>query len=144
MSMTINCDTRELELMLQEAADDVEAVVRPAAQAAAQVVYDYVVARAPQSDKGHWFYGTHKRYWFEAGTLTDSIYQVYSKSKSGKGRATYHISWNYKKCPYGFMVEYGTAKAPAHPFIRPGQNAFPRALDAAAAEIDWRLSAIGL
>jgi HK97 gp10 family phage protein len=144
MSLTINVDTRGLEVMLQKAATDIDKVVRPAAQAGAQVIYDYVVARAPQSDKGHWFYGTHKRYWFEAGTLTDSIYQVYSKSNSGADHATYHISWNYKKCPYGFMVEYGTSKAPAHPFIRPGQNAFPAALDAATTEANWRLDALGL
>jgi HK97 gp10 family phage protein len=144
MSLTINCDTRGLEVMLQRAAEDIDTVVRPAAQAGAQVVYDYVVARAPQSDHGHWFYGTNKRYWFEAGTLTRSIYQVYSKDNSGKDHATYHISWNYRECPYGFMVEYGTANAPAHPFIRPGQNAFPRALDAAVNEANWRLDALGL
>ena len=55
--------------------------------------------------------------------LRDSIYQVYSKDNSGQGKATYHIAWNHQEAPYGFMVEFGTSKAPAHPFLRPAYTA---------------------
>ena len=100
---------------------------RPAAQAGAQVFYDRVRELVPTSLKGHWFHGTSfqqygTKYWFDAGALKASIYQVYSKDNSGQGFATYHIAWNHKKVPYGFMVEFGTSKAPAHPFIRPARD----------------------
>ena len=108
-------------------------------QAAAEVFYREAKLRAPVSDGGHWFYGTQYKvngvkYWFEAGTLRDSIYQAQSKDNSGNGKATYHVAWNHRKCPYGFMVEYGTANAPAHPFLRPAYDAGkPDALIAAKA-----------
>ncbi len=101
---------------------------RPAAQAGAQVFYDAARANAPRSRKGHWFYGTSykvsgKRYWFEAGSLQRAIYQAYSADNSNnQGLATYHVSWNAKKAPYGYMVEFGTVNAPAHPFLRPAFN----------------------
>ena len=99
---------------------------RPAAQAGAQVFYDRVRELVPVSLKGHWFHGTSfkkygTKYWFDAGALKASIYQVYSKDHSGQGFATYHIAWNHQKAPYGFMVEFGTSKAPAHPFLRPAR-----------------------
>jgi HK97 gp10 family phage protein len=99
---------------------------RPAAQAGAQVFYDRVRELVPTSLKGHWFHGTSfqqygTKYWFDAGNLKDAIYQVYSKDNSGKNLATYHIAWNHKEAPYGFMVEFGTSKAPAHPFLRPAR-----------------------
>lgn len=98
-------------------------ILRNGTQAAAQVFYDEAKARCPVSPKGHWFYGTHQKYWFEAGTLRDSIYQVYAKDSSGDDKQTYDVSWNHSKAPYGFMVEYGTSSAPAHSFMRPAYDA---------------------
>ena len=87
-----------------------------------------------RSKKGHWFYGSSfkisgKRYWFESGSLQRAIYHVHSKENSNdSGRNTYHVSWNWKKAPYGYMVEFGTVKARAHPFLRPAyNNNLPRA-----------------
>ena len=40
-----------------------------------------------------------------------------SKDKSYKDVSTYQISWNKDKAPYGYMVELGTSRAPAHSFI---------------------------
>ena len=100
--------------------------MRPAAQVAADVLYREVKVRAPESKKAHYFYGTHKIYGpYQPGNLRDSIYQVYSKDRSKKNRlATYHVAWNQKKAPYGFMVEFGTSRAPAgHPFLRPAYDA---------------------
>ena len=94
-------------------------VIRGGAQAMAQLFYDEARVNAPVAEKGHWFYGTHQKYYFPAGTLKASIYQVFSKSKSREALAVYEVSWNHQKCPYGFMVEYGTSRAPAHPFMRP-------------------------
>jgi HK97 gp10 family phage protein len=94
-------------------------VIRGGAQAMAQLFYDEARVNAPVAEKGHWFYGTHQKYFFPAGTLKASIYQVFSKSKSREALAVYEVSWNHKKCPYGFMVEYGTSRAGARPFMRP-------------------------
>jgi len=94
-------------------------VIRRGAQSAAQLFYDEARRLAPVADRGHVFYGRNQKYFFPAGTLKASIYQVFSKDRSTDGIATYQISWNHKKAPYGFMVEYGTSRAPAHPFMRP-------------------------
>ena len=104
-----------------------EKAVRPAAQAGAEELYLEARLRCPVSPKAHFFYGknskvTGVRYYFEPGALRNAIYQVFSKDNSGKARATYHIAWNHQKVPYGFMVEFGTSRAPAHPFIRPAYD----------------------
>lgn len=100
-----------------------KSVVYVGSQAAANVFYKEAKATAPRSDKGHWFHGTSfkingTKYWFDAGTLQNSIYHVMSKDNSGDGKATYQVAWNHQKCPYGFMVEYGTSHSPAVGFMR--------------------------
>lgn len=127
-----------------------EECMRPAAQAGIQVFYDEVLLRVPVAQDSHYFYGssyraTGTRYGigggsnrgpiapYKPGNLRDSIYQAFSKDNSGDGFATYHCSWNYKKAPYGHMVENGTPRAAAHPFIRP---AFDAAGDRAVKVVD--------
>lgn len=103
---------------------------RPAAQAGAQVIYEQTRINVPVGLKGHYFYGTASKnapkgqkkalaYYFDAGTLRDAIYQVHSKDHSGATRDEYHIAWNHKEAPYGFMVEFGTSNAPARSFLGP-------------------------
>ena len=122
-SVRFGVDLGGLNALLDGMGDAAEAAARPAAQAVAQVYYEAVRGFAPSSTKGHWFHGTSfkingKKYWFNAGTLKASIYQVYSKDNSGRGVAQYHISYNAKKAPYASMVELGTSKAPARSFVR--------------------------
>lgn len=105
-----------------------KAALRPAAQAGAEIFYLEVKMRAPVSDGSHFFYGKNSRksgvrYLFPAGTLRDSVYQYYNKGQSTPEKAVYSISWNHQKAPYGYMVEYGTSRAPAHPFLRPAYDA---------------------
>jgi Flp pilus assembly protein TadG len=93
MSM-LSVDMASVTAMLAEMGDAAEAAARPAAQAAAQVLYDEVkrnVAAIPA----------------KTGRLGQSIYQVYSHANSGEGRATYHVSWNVRKAPHGHLVEFG-------------------------------------
>ena len=116
--MNITFDTAEFKQALQAKREQITAAARPAAQAAAQVIYDQARANVNVSKKGHWFHGTSfrktgQKYWFEPGTLRNSIYQVYSKDNSSETKSTYHISWNYREAPYGFMVEM------KKPFIGP-------------------------
>ncbi|MDA8521982.1 HK97-gp10 family putative phage morphogenesis protein [Acidovorax sp. NCPPB 4044] len=106
----------------------IRAAARPAAQAATDHCYSLARLFVPVSDEGHTFYGRSSKktgvtYHFSPGTLRDAIYQVYSKANSSDGKATYHLSWNHTKAPYGYMVHNGTSRAPAHPFITRAMNA---------------------
>jgi hypothetical protein len=74
--------------------DDVIAAARPAAQVAAQVLYDEVLRNV-------------RRLGTVTGNLARSVYQVYSQDNSADGRAVYHISWNRRKAPHGGLVEFG-------------------------------------
>jgi HK97 gp10 family phage protein len=130
--LRIDFDSTRVEQALDRIGETAVAIVRPAAQAGAQVLYEEVVERAPKSEKAHIFHGKTKKYLFMPGTLRRSIYQAFSADRSSDTRATYHISWNHKKVPYGYMVERGTSRAPAHPFVRPAFDAArQRALEVA-------------
>lgn len=95
--------------------------VIPSAEAGAKIIYQATLQATPHGAKGHWFTGGRKggkgRYWFNAGNLRASIYHVLSQDNTGPGYATFHISWNYKKAPYAYMVHNGTSKAAAVPFV---------------------------
>jgi len=94
MSFSLNVDTSALDRLMDMLGDEAEAAARPAAQASAQVFYKAVKANVAALGRN-------------TGNLDRSIYQVYSKSKSGSGRAVYHVSWNAQKAPHGHLVENG-------------------------------------
>jgi hypothetical protein len=114
---------------------------RMAAQTGIQTFYDEVRLRVPVGKKEfHWFYGKYQRYPQNSGDLKRAVYQAFSEDRSvpymgmytGKQqytKATYHVTWRHKNAggfrgaPYGFMVEFGTSRAPAHPFLRPSFDA---------------------
>lgn len=92
-----------------------ESVVFSGAAAMARVLYDEVkinTAKLTQS-------GNPREKGREPGTLENSIYRAYSPEKSGDGFKTYRISWNHTKAPHGHLIEFGTSRAPAYPFLRP-------------------------
>lgn len=117
--------TGDMELDLSRFEQKVKDIVLFSGVAAmAKSQYDSVRAACPVSDHAHFFYGTSskktgQRYYFASGNLKAAIYRVYSPERSDSNKKTYRISWNHQKAPYGFMVEFGTSKAPAHPFVRP-------------------------
>lgn len=94
MSLTISADMSGLNDLLDKLEGDVNAAVRPAAQAAAQVLYDRV--RQNVAGLGR-----------VTGNLAASIYQVYAADESDASKATYQISWNARKAPHGHLVENG-------------------------------------
>jgi HK97 gp10 family phage protein len=103
--------------------------------AMARVIYDEAKEKCPVSAEAHYFHGssfkkTGKKYLFQPGTLKAAIYRTYSPERSNYTIKTYKVAWNHKKAPYGFMVEYGTSRATANPFMRP---AFSRVQDAISA-----------
>lgn len=152
-SLTIKFSDGGIEAALDSITIASQDQIRAAAQAGAQVFYDEVRHRAPIGADGlHYFYGQNKVYGpFSPGNLRRSIYQVYSKDKSSETRATYHISWNTRigaaiaYAPYGGMVEYGTSKAAAKPFIRPAFDAKANeALKAAQAKFEEGMRSAGV
>lgn len=118
MSLKINVNLQEFRDQLRATADELNRATRPAAQAGAQIIYDRARQYVPISSRAHNFHGTHQIYGpYSPGNLRDAIYQVFSKDNSHKDVSVYHVSWNASKAPYGWMVELGTSKAPAHSFL---------------------------
>jgi len=94
MSFTIKVSDTGVDSLFDGIAVSCEEAARPAAQAAAQVLYDEVRSNV----------GRIKRH---TGNLASSIYQAYSANNSAPGRAVYHVSWNARKAPHGHLVEFG-------------------------------------
>jgi HK97 gp10 family phage protein len=128
------------------AADIQDRVVMSGAAAMAKVMYEEAQTRCPVSAEAHYFYGTnHKstgaRYLFMPGNLKKSIYRAYSPEKSTLTTKTYRISWNHSDAPYGYMVEFGTSRAAAHPFLRPAFSKVHEAIAAGKARMAQKMAA---
>jgi HK97 gp10 family phage protein len=111
----------------------------------ARVVYQDARSRAPVSERAHFFYGRNSRksgvrYLFTPGNLQRAIYRAYSPEQSGNGIQLYRVSWNHQKAPYGHMVEFGTSRAPAHPFLHPALATLPEAMAAGKAAMAKKLT----
>lgn len=118
MGMKIKMDVRKFKEDLRATADMLNKATRPAAQEGAEIIYRQAKLNCPVSEAPHMFHGTNRVYGpFAPGNLRDAIYHVFSKDNSFKDVSTYHISWNADKAPYGFMVELGTSRTPAHSFL---------------------------
>ncbi len=126
--LTASFNTARLLARVQRVADAAKDAVRPAAQAGIQVYYDEVHLRVPVSDKAHSTKG--KKHTFQPGNLKRAIYQAFA-DESTPERAVYRVSYNKKKAFYGGMVERGTSRTPAQPYLRPSYDA--RRADAIAA-----------
>lgn len=118
MSLKINFNTKQLQEQLQATADKMHKATRPAAQAGVQLIYERARLNAPVSEKPHFFHIEGRKYGpFQPGNLRDSIYQVFSRSKSFRDVSTYEVSWNKDKAPYGFAYEFGNSKRGGQSFI---------------------------
>lgn len=76
----------------------------------------------------------------QPGTLHAAVYRKYSPEKSPDGVKTYHISVNKGKAPHWFLVEYGSSRAPATPYLRPAAERIPDAIKVAKDAMRKRLS----
>lgn len=151
-TVTLKVDMSSVNALLHQLEGDIHKAVRPAAQAAAEVLYRAVLTNVDAIGK-------------KTGNLRASIYQAFSEDKSkavgdGYSRATYHVSWNAKKAPHGHLVEYGhiqkfevylgrdgkwytNKRAPlpapkqvgARPFVRPAFHRQDEAVAAAKAKL---------
>ena len=119
-TFSINADMSTLNALIDELDGSVKDAIRPASQAAAQVVYDRVKVNVSGIGK-------------VTGNLDSAIYQAYSKEKSKKGeRAEYHVSWNATKAPHGHLLEWGWLQRYRYrpdgmgPMVRPGMDGKPK------------------
>lgn len=76
----------------------------------------------------------------QSGTLKESIYRVYSPEKSTDATKLYRISWNKKTAPHGHLIEFGTSRAPAHPFIRPAFDRVQEAINVGKARMAEKIA----
>ena len=114
-TLTMELDTTAFDDILDALGDDVVKAVRPAAQAAAQVLYEQVKINVSALGR-------------KTGNLERSIYQKFSPEQSGALKAVYNISWNHKKAPHGHLVEFGYLQRYRYrpdgmgPMVRPGMD----------------------
>lgn len=78
----------------------------------------------------------------ESGLLASAVYRVYSPEKSTGTLKLYRISWNKKKAPHGHLVEFGTSRAPAYPFLRPALSRMSAAVSAGQERMGEKLDEI--
>lgn len=117
----IKFDPSAMLAAMDSVAAGIAAQTRPAAQAGAQELYNEVKRNVAKLGR-------------KTGNLDASIYQVFSKDNSNDKKSTYHVSWNHKKAPHGHLLENGTSRSPAYPFIRPAHDAANQAALQAAAD----------
>lgn len=103
-----------------------EKVAFSGAAAMAQAVYDEVQQNVP----------------VDTGLLKSAVYQVHSPEKSTEDLKTYRVSYNKRKAPHGHLVEFGTSRAPAHPFLRPAFDKIGNAIKAGKERMAQRIEEI--
>lgn len=142
MTLKIKVNTTEIDDFFDDIADAAIDAARPAAKAGADVIYERVKLNAPRSEKAHYFYGSATKKLppgqkkaaaygpYQPGNLAASIRRFFDEEASARGRAVYGITWSTANAPYAYMVEYGTVRAPAFPFVRPAVAVFPQARQA--------------
>ncbi|KQW97135.1 hypothetical protein ASC94_10110 [Massilia sp. Root418] len=100
-------------------------VAMAGAAAMAKVVYDEARLNASRNRK--------------TGLLQSAIYRAYSPEKSDGTLKLYRVSWNKRKAPHGHLIEFGTSRAPAYPFLRPAVSQLPEAVQQARAKMAEKL-----
>jgi HK97 gp10 family phage protein len=123
LNFNFEADLGKFEKLVQEK------VAFSGAAAMAGVIYEEVKLNAAPPRLGR-----------KTGNLAAAIYQVYSPEKSNADLKTYRVSWNKKKAPHGHLVEFGTARAPAHPFVRPAFSRIRAAIEAGKENMAKRLA----
>lgn len=76
------------------------------------------------------------------GTLNSSIYMAKDKGLSNSTRAVYDVSWNKRTAPHGHLIEFGTSRAPAYPFVRPAMAKMPAAIKRAMERMREKLAEV--
>lgn len=72
------------------------------------------------------------------GNLSESIYWAKDTDASTNSRAVYSISWNKSKAPHGHLLEFGTSRMPAYPYVRPAMAQMDEAVKQGLARMKVR------
>lgn len=112
-----------------------------------RVIYEEARANVHVSSKPHYFYGSNSKksgtkYLYNPGNLRNAIYRVFSPEKSSDTLKMYRVSWNHTKAPYGAMVEFGTSRAQAKPFMGPSLSRLDDAITAGKKQMAAKLDEI--
>jgi hypothetical protein len=107
--------------------------------AMAQVLYDEVKLNASGDRKGQGGPGK------VTGNLAKSIYRAYIPERSTGAFKTYVVTWRkggaaQDGAPHGFLVEFGTSRSPAFPFVRPAISKIQAAIEAGQRRMAVRLT----
>jgi HK97 gp10 family phage protein len=100
--------------------------------AMARVVYDEVLLNTSPPRMG-----------MKTGNLHGAVYRAYSPERSGDGQQIYHVSVNKRKAPHWYLLEYGTSRMRAHPYLRPALSRLPSAVKAGMARMAQRMAEEG-
>ena len=146
MKVDIDADFSDAIARFDSLPEAVGEKLRWAAFRGVSLLREEVKIQAPRSEKRHYFYskgsrnadGSKKRYVFEPGDLSGSVFAFYDKSASVDGRrAVYQVGWraregnssryggdgdSLKAVPYGYMVHNGVKREngksiAARPFV---------------------------
>lgn len=108
-----------------------ESTLRQAAVAGARVIQQEVKLRAPIGPYPHVRSGKLYR----AGTLQKNILVFHDEEASAGAGVQVYSMFIGKDAFYARMVEYGSSRAPAHPFIRPAFEAKKKAIAQAVNDV---------
>lgn len=90
----IHVDLDGLNAFVDALEEDVERAARPAAQAGAEVLYQAVLRNVQALGR-------------VTGNLESSIYQAFVAKESAPGVAKYDVTWNHRRAPHAYLVEFG-------------------------------------
>jgi len=124
--------TGDLSGALDKFAEKIQGQVLISGVAAmARVIYDEVKLNTSPPRMG-----------MKTGNLHNAIYRVYSPEMSTDTKKVYKVSVNKSKAPHWHLLEYGTSRAPAHPYIRPAADHMNQAIAAGMSRITVRMGEI--
>lgn len=109
-----------------------DSIALSGAAAMARVIYDEVKLNTSPPRLGR-----------VTGKLHDAVYRAYSPESSGDGQQIYHVSVNKKEAPHWFLLEYGTSRMRAHPYLRPALSRLKDAATAGMTRMQQRMAAEG-
>lgn len=101
-----------------------EGALLGAAAAMARVIYREVKVNTSGQRKGSGPPGK------VTGNLDAAVYRVYAQDRSTPERKVYRVGVNKSKAPHWFIIEYGTSKRRAFPYLRPTMAFMPDAVRA--------------
>lgn len=139
----INIDVNfsgDVEAALDKWGKDIQGkVVLAGVAAAAKVIYQEVKANAHRRTIS----GIPREKGRAPGTLENAVYRVFAKDKSTAETKVYHVSVNKRKAPHWSLIEFGTSRAPAYPYLRPAFDHMKEAVAAGERRMAQKMKEIG-